>query len=169
MSRDCPARGGTKATSCHSEGSSRLLCFPSGLFRCLMHRFPQAARDLLSCCYQVQGMEFFGKGYNRKGRGYICVDQLGNLIEPNYVTQHFPILLKNSKLRRIRFHDLRHSCASLLLANGISMKEIQEWLGHSNFSTTANIYAHLDASSKQISAKTLSGVFGFSLEPKKEC
>lgn len=86
---------------------------------------------------QERNMEFFGKGYNRKGRGYICVDQLGNLTELNYVTQHFPILLKNSKLRRIRFHDLRHSCASLLLASGISMKEIQKWLGDSNFSTTA--------------------------------
>ncbi|MGL6202095.1 MAG: tyrosine-type recombinase/integrase [Lachnospiraceae bacterium] len=37
---------------------------------------------------------------------------------------------------------LRHSCASLLLANGVPMKQIQEWLGHSDFSTTANVYAH---------------------------
>ncbi len=54
-----------------------------------------------------------------------------------------------------RFHELRHSCASLLLANGISLKEIQLWLGHSNFATTANIYAHLDMSSKQASANTI--------------
>ena len=48
-------------------------------------------------------------------------------------------------MRQIRYHDLRHSCASLLLANGVPMKQIQEWLGHSDFSTTANIYAHLDS------------------------
>ena len=46
------------------------------------------------------------------------------------------------------YHDLRHSCASLLLANGVPMKQIQEWLGHSDFSTTANVYAHLDYNSK---------------------
>lgn len=56
------------------------------------------------------------------------------------------------RLRRMRFHDLRHSCASLLLANGVPLKHIQEWLGHSDFTTTANIYAHLDYSSKITSA-----------------
>ena len=58
-------------------------------------------------------------------------------------------------MRPIRFHDLRHSCASLLLSNGVPMKQIQEWLGHSDFSTTANIYAHLDYSSKLSSAQAM--------------
>ena len=53
------------------------------------------------------------------------------------------------------FHDLRHSCASLLLKQGVPMKQIQEWLGHSDISTTANIYAHLDSRSKQLSAATM--------------
>ena len=52
--------------------------------------------------------------------------------------------LEMKGLRHIRFHDLRHSCASLLLANDVPMKQIQEWLGHSDISTTANIYSHLD-------------------------
>ena len=62
-------------------------------------------------------------------------------------------------MKHIRFHDLRHSCASLLLAKGIPMKSIQEWLGHSNFSTTANLYAHLDTSSKKISANIIEDTF----------
>ena len=57
--------------------------------------------------------------------------------------------------RILRYHDLRHSCASLLLANGVPMKQIQEWLGHSDFSTTANVYAHLDYNSKLSSADAM--------------
>ena len=64
-------------------------------------------------------------------------------------------------MRQIRYHDLRHSCASLLLANGVPMKQIQEWLGHSDFSTTANIYAHLDYSSKLTSADAMLNGLGF--------
>ena len=55
----------------------------------------------------------------------------------------------------MRFHNLCHSCASLLLANGVLLKQIQDWLGHSDFSTTANIYAHLDYSSKLSSAQAM--------------
>ncbi|MDE6838129.1 MAG: tyrosine-type recombinase/integrase [Acutalibacter sp.] len=55
----------------------------------------------------------------------------------------------------MRFHDLRHSCASLLLANGVPLKHIQEWLGHNDFITTANIYAHLDYRSKITSAQAM--------------
>ena len=98
------------------------------------------------------------KSYNSKYVEYICVDSLGNIISPDFITKHFKRLLKNNNLRIIRFHDLRHSCASLLLARGIPLKEIQEWLGHSNFNTTANIYAHLDTKVKQNSANVLSNI-----------
>ena len=65
------------------------------------------------------------------------------------------MILKKHDLRKIRFHDLRHSCASLLLANKIPMKMIQDWLGHSAMDTTSNIYSHLDAGSKLDSAKAI--------------
>ena len=64
------------------------------------------------------------------------MDAVGELIRPNYVSDHFAIVLRRNGLRKIRFHDLHHSCASLLLANGVQMKLIQEWLGHSDISTT---------------------------------
>ena len=73
---------------------------------------------------------------------------MGNLLKPDYLSNSFQIILQNYHLRRIRFHDLRHSCAILLLKEGVPMKHIQEWLGHSDISTTANIYAHLDSQSK---------------------
>ena len=53
---------------------------------------------------------------------------------------------------------LRHSCASLLLANDIPMKAIQEWLGHSNYTITANLYSHLEYNAKVISAETIARV-----------
>ena len=89
---------------------------------------------------------------------YIYVNDLGVPYKPNFVTQHFRILLENKGLRVIRFHDLRHTCASLLLKNGIPMKNIQEWLGHSSFTTTANFYAHLDTDAKSTSAGRMTKV-----------
>ncbi len=96
-----------------------------------------------------------GKSYNKDYLGYICVDEMGKLLSPHYLTETFAKLLKKHGLRKIRYHDLRHSCASLLLANGVPMKQIQEWLGHSDFSTTANVYAHLECNSKRLSAAAM--------------
>ena len=83
---------------------------------------------------------------------YICCSTYGKPRSIGYVQKHFKKLLKENDLPDIRFHDLRHSCASLLLARNVPMKAIQEWLGHSDFSTTANVYAHLDINSKLLSA-----------------
>ena len=101
--------------------------------------------------------------YNKKYLDYICVDSMGKLFRPEYVTDHFTLIMNRNKdvLRKIRFHDLRHSCASLLLAKGIPMKEIQDWLGHSTYSTTANIYAHLEKDTKNKSANVLSNTLTF--------
>lgn len=113
---------------------------------------------------QAEYRRLCGKCYDNQYLEYICVDEMGTLISPHYLTAAFPKLLDKNELRRIRYHDLRHSCASLLLANGVPMKQIQEWLGHSDFSTTANVYAHLDYNSKLSSAdamaKGLSGALG---------
>ncbi len=104
-----------------------------------------------------------GNSYNKKYLDYICVDSMGKLFRPEYVTDHFTLIMNknNNVLKKIRFHDLRHSCASLLLAKGIPMKEIQDWLGHSTYSTTANIYAHLEKDTKNKSANVLSNVLTF--------
>ena len=84
---------------------------------------------------------------------------MGKRVHPDYLTQHFPIFLTAHQMKRIRFHDLRHSCASLLYANGVSLKEIQEWLGHSDISTTSNIYTYLDFSIKVSSANAIVSIF----------
>lgn len=113
---------------------------------------------------QEYNKEICGNSYNREFMEYIYVDPMGSRIKPGYITQHFALVLKKHELRKIRFHDLRHSCATLLLTNGVKMKAIQEWLGHSDFSTTANIYAHLDYSEKVESANLMSNILKI---PKK--
>ena len=96
-----------------------------------------------------------GNYYNHQYDGFVFVDEMGERMRANYLTSAFPKFLESHGLRRMRFHDLRHSCASLLLANGVPLKHIQEWLGHSDFTTTANIYAHLDYKSKITSAQAM--------------
>lgn len=96
-----------------------------------------------------------GDCYDYSHDGYVFVDELGRLMKGNYLSCQFPKFVEKNGLRRMRFHDLRHSCASLLLACGVPLKQIQEWLGHSDFSTTANTYAHLDYRSKVSSAKAM--------------
>ena len=96
-----------------------------------------------------------GNCYNYEYDGYVFVNELGDLMRPEYLTSYFPQYIQKHGCKRMHFHDLRHSCASLLLANGVPLKQIQEWLGHSDFSTTANIYAHLDYTSKLSSAKAM--------------
>ena len=86
---------------------------------------------------QKEYRKLCGRSYDKRYLDYICVDEMGTLTSPHYLTTGFQNLLKRNGLRHIRFHDLRHSCASMLLANGVPMKQIQEWLGHSDFSTTA--------------------------------
>lgn len=98
-----------------------------------------------------------GNCYNYDYDGYVFVNEMGERLKPDYLTNYFPQFIQKHGLKKMRFHDLRHSCASLLLANGVPLKQIQEWLGHSDFSTTANIYAHLDYTSKISSAQAMEG------------
>ena len=102
--------------------------------------------------------KMFKGSYNLTYEDYICVDQLGNLFTPSYVTNHFNGLLKRHGLKHIRFHDLRHTFASLLINNNKPLIEVSNFLGHSDISTTANIYAHLDKASKQGCADTITEI-----------
>lgn len=96
--------------------------------------------------------ELFGNSYDYADSEYIYVHENGKLIDPGYITQHFGIVLRNNGLRKIRFHDLRHSCATLLRHNGARMEDIQRWLGHSTIGTTEKIYAHFEEEEHLISA-----------------
>lgn len=107
---------------------------------------------------QKENRRVCGNCYSKKYDGYVFVDAMGNIFNPRSVTANFSKLLEQNGLRHIRFHDLRHSCASLLLANDVPLKQIQEWLGHSDIGTTANIYSHLDYKSKITSANVMDNI-----------
>jgi len=114
---------------------------------------------------QEEYKKLCGRSYDQEYIGYLCVDQIGELLKPGYVTSAFPKLLKKNDLRHIRFHDLRHTCAAILLANGIRMEQIQEWLGHSEIGTTSDIYGHLEFITKIASAKQMEQVFNMTMTP----
>jgi integrase len=77
------------------------------------------------------------------GEGYVFTDTTGGpLRKSNLVRRSFEPLLTRAKLPRLRFHDLRHSTASLHLASGTHPKVVQEMLGHATISMTLDTYSH---------------------------
>lgn len=106
---------------------------------------------------QKKNKKLFGKEYIESD--YIFTRQMGGLISPNTVSSVWRKILKKYNLRKVRIHDLRHSCASLLINEGYELKEISEWLGHSDISITANLYGHLFDKKKREMANSFSKFF----------
>jgi len=113
-----------------------------------------------------ENRKLYGRAYNHDYLDYLDVDDMGNLIKPDYVTTTFGKILKKHGLRKIRFQDLRHSCATLLKRAGVPMKDIQAWLGHSNYGTTANFYLHPDEEDLMDAAKVIDAAY--TKKPKAE-
>lgn len=87
--------------------------------------------------------EIFGNTYDYDYDEYIYKDPDGKLVKPGFITQNFSDqIIKKYNLKKIRYHDLRHSCATLLRHEGVPMEDIQKWLGHSQITITNKLYAH---------------------------
>lgn len=99
--------------------------------------------------------ELCGSSYSKEWLGYICVNPLGEIIDPDYITNRHRDLLKKADLPPVRFHDLRHSCVGLMMANEVPMERIRDWVGHSDIRTTVNTYGHLEYHSKKKTAKII--------------
>ena len=127
---------------------------------------PDPVYEMLTEEKEKQDMyrRLFKGSYNRKYDDFVCVNELGELIRPSYVTQHFSDLLKKYGLRHIRFHDLRHTFASLLISQNVPLINVSNFLGHSDLATTSNIYAHLDKASKQASADIMTDILNMGKE-----
>ena len=103
---------------------------------------------------QDRNRRLFARSYRESN--YVFTWSDGHLYRPDYITERFSNLLKKHNLPHIRFHELRHSCASLLLSEGFNLKDVQEWLGHADIKMTANIYGHLDVARKKGIASMMS-------------
>lgn len=108
-------------------------------------------------CTQEQNRKLLGSRYHTSDYVFCWPD--GRPYGPDYVSWKFKSILLKNGLPPIRLHELRHSCASLLINNGFGLKDIQEWLGHADIGTTANTYGHLETRRKQRIANTFSDCF----------
>ncbi len=92
--------------------------------------------------------------------GLVFTSELGTPLDPQRATRSFARALKAAGLPHQRFHDLRHACGSLLLAQGLDLKVIQEVLGHSTITITANLYAHVAMGLKRQAAAQMDALLG---------
>ncbi|HTK09131.1 MAG TPA: site-specific integrase [Ktedonobacteraceae bacterium] len=90
---------------------------------------------------QGQWQELAGDAW--EDNDYVFCTPLGHGIHPNTLHNQFRALLKKAGLPAIRFHDLRHSVATLLLGQGVHPKVVQEILGHSQIAITMDVYSHV--------------------------
>jgi integrase len=126
--------------------SRRTITMPAAVVNALRdHRRTQLEEQLLD-------------GSKWRDGGFVFASPHGLPLDGTVVTHQFQRLLKRAGLPRLRFHDLRHSCASLLLAQGVSARMVMETLGHSNISTTMDIYSHVMPSLRQDAADAMDRV-----------
>ncbi|MYT89976.1 tyrosine-type recombinase/integrase [Streptomyces sp. SID8359] len=92
--------------------------------------------------------------------GHVFTTPQGRAIDPTNLTRAFSTLLRKSGLRRIRFHDLRHSTATLLLEQGVELVVIKELLGHAHIGVTATVYAHVRLRLQRDAIDTLGTALG---------
>ena len=104
---------------------------------------------------EESNQRLFGQEYHKSEYVFKWTD--GRSYSPDYVTKRFSALLEKHGMPQIRLHELRHSCASLLINAGFTLKDVQEWMGHADIKMTANIYGHLDVSRKKSMAEKLAG------------
>lgn len=119
-----------------TKSSHRTLPIPDKLFNILIN-----ARKK-----QLQFYSENRKTYNKKYLKYFCVDKFGNMLNPDKISKDFSKFMKIQGYNRFRFHDLRHTCASLLIKNCKDMQQmtyVSKWLGHSSIQVTNDIYVHL--------------------------
>lgn len=123
----------------------------------LSHTVVQAL--LLQKEWQETSQKLLGESYENP-ENFVFTEEDGSIIDHRRFLDQYYAVLEKYNISRIRFHDLRHTFASLLLESGENIKSIQELLGHSQISTTMDIYAHFSENLKKKSIQNLSNLIG---------
>ncbi|KGN00756.1 integrase [Clostridium novyi A str. 4570] len=90
---------------------------------------------------------------------YIFSDKLGNPLDPKRIPRNFKSVLKKAGLKDIKFHSLRHTYATRLFEAGVPIKTVQTLMGHSDITTTMNIYTHVMPEEKNKAAEKINVLF----------
>ena len=130
--------------------SRRTISLPAGLIPALRtHRTRQIEERL------ALGEKWKGEGWR-----LVFTSTIGTPLDPRNLTDRYKALLERAGLPAIRFHDLRHSCASLLIAQGVPMEIVKETLGHSQISLTINTYVHMLPETQRQAADAMDRLVG---------
>jgi integrase len=134
--------GGLTTLPTKTGASERRIALPTRCVQSLKFHYEQQQREAEGTAWQHSGQVF--------------TTAQGGAIDPTHLTRTFATLLRKAGLRRIRFHDLRHSTATLLLEQGVELVVIKELLGHAHIGVTATVYAHVRLRLQRQAIDTLS-------------
>jgi integrase len=136
--------GGLATLPTKTRASERRIALPTRCVQSLKrhHEQQQGEREAAGTAWQPNG--------------HVFTTAQGGSIDPTNLTGTFNTLLRKAGLRRIRFHDLRHSTATLLLEQGVELVVIKELLGHAHIGVTATVYAHVRLRLQRDAINTLS-------------
>lgn len=126
-----------------TKKSKRTIPLPDVCFQLLLDL--KQKQDTLKEMYQSSWIE----------TEYVFKDEYGNYFNPSRLSRQWKSFVKKHKLKHIRLHDLRHTCATYLLSNNIPIATISKKLGHSNIYTTLGVYAHAVDSDDVVASKLL--------------
>jgi integrase len=116
--------------------------------------------DVLKEHQRRQTAEAAAWGPARPATGLVFTREDGSLVRPETVSRHFRLLSRRAGLPLIRFHDLRHTSASLALTAGVAMRVVSDRLGHTTTSITADLYTHVSPVVSRRAATAIADLVG---------
>jgi len=121
---------------------------------------PEVATAALSAHRAAMTSEADAQGRTLESDGLVFTTSIGTPLEPRNVNRSFTALLAKAGLRHVRLHDLRHTCATLLLAQGVAPRVVMDTLGHSAIAVTMNTYSHVMPSLQREAAQRMDDALG---------